>query len=198
MNSRTKTWFLSAIGAGVLLLSSAAFAAPSTENSEVNSATGQTRSQLVHTSASIAGIDTVERSVLLKMSDGSQNWVHVPDSVEGFDRLKTGDKVDVDYYQSLAISMAPSGTKPSMSTTQTGGVDLGSGIQAKELKFSAKVVSVDAAANTVTFKGPKGRVQTVNVQNAALQAKLASLKPGQVVQFDYTEAVAASIRPESK
>ena len=60
------------------------------------------------------------------------------------------------------------------------------------------MVSVDQAANTVTFKGPQGKIRTVNVEDAALQAKLATLKPGQVVQFDYTEAVAADIRPASK
>lgn len=56
-------------------------------------------------------------------------------------------------------------------------------------------MNVDQAAETVTFKGPKGRVSTVNVTDPALQAKLATLKPGQLVQFDYTEAVAADIRP---
>ena len=81
--------------------------------------------------------------------------------------------------------------------TQAGSSDLGAGIQSREFKISAKVVSVDPAANTVTFKGPKGRVRTVNVENPALQAKLPTLKPGQVVQFDYTEAVAADIKPAS-
>jgi cold shock CspA family protein len=199
MNSRTRTLpsVLTAIGAGVLLLSGAAFAAPSVDDSEVNSARGQTRSQLIHSSATITGIDNTDRSVLIKASDGSENWVHVPESVAGFDRLKMGDKVNVDYYQSLAISLAPSGTKPSMSATQAGAVDLGAGIQGREFRLSAKVVSVDQAADTVTFKGPKGRVRTVNVEDPALQSKLATLKPGQVVQFDYTEAVAADIRPAS-
>ena len=32
----------------------------------------------------------------------------------GFEHVKAGDKVDVDYYESMAISMAPTGTKPSM------------------------------------------------------------------------------------
>jgi hypothetical protein len=197
MNSRTKFSgpILSAVGAGVLLLSGAAFAAPGVDDAVVNTDKGQTRSQLIHTSASIIGIDNTDRSVLLKSSDGSQNWVHVPDSFAGFDRLKMGDKVDVDYYQSLAISLAPSGSKPSMSMTQAGERDLGAGVSGREFRLSAKVVSVDPAANTVTFKGPQGRVRTVNVEDAALQAKLGSLKPGQVVQFDYTEAVAADIRP---
>jgi hypothetical protein len=199
MNSRTKFsgLTLAALGAAVLLLSKAAIAAPSVDDSVVNTAKGQTRSQLIHTSASIIGIDNTDRSVLLKSSDGTQNWVHVPDSMAGFDRLKMGDKVDVDYYQSLAISLAPSGTKPSQSSTQAGERDLGAGVMGREFRISAKVVSVDPAANTVTFKGPQGRVRTVNVEDAALQSKLATLKPGQVVQFDYTEAVAADIRPSS-
>ncbi len=200
MNSRTKLLspVLTAIGAGVLLVSGAAFAAPAMENSEVNSASGQTRSQLIHSSASVESIDRTDRSVLLKTSDGTENWIHVPESVQAFDSLKVGDKVNVDYYQSLAVSMAPSGTKPSMTTSQAGAVDLGAGIQSREFKLSAKVVGVDTDANTVTFKGPKGRAMTVTVENAALRAKLPTLKPGQVVQFDYTEAVAADIRPASK
>ena len=199
MNSSTKLsrTILTAVGAGVLFFSGAAFAA-GVDDSVVNTPTGQTRSQLIHTSASIIGIDNTDRSVLLKASDGTQNWVHVPDSMAGFDRLKMGDKVDVDYYQSLAISLAPSGTKPSQSMSQAGERDLGAGVTGREFRLSAKVVSVDQAANTVTFKGPQGRIRTVNVEDAALQAKLATLKPGQVVQFDYTEAVAADIRPASK
>jgi len=95
MNSRSKLLIpiLTAIGAGVLFSSGVASAAPSMENSEVNSPTGQTRSQLIHSSATIAGIDSSDRSVLLKTSDGTENWVRVPDSVQGFDRLKVGDKV---------------------------------------------------------------------------------------------------------
>jgi hypothetical protein len=200
MNSRTKTLIstLTALGAGVLLWSGAALAAPGVETTEVNSAKGQTRSQLVHTSASIVGIDNTDRSVLLKMDDGSQSWVHVPESVNTFERVKMGDKVDVDFYRSMAISIAPAGTKPSMSATQVGAVDLAAGIRSREYNFSATVVSVDAAADTVTFKGPKGRIATVTVQSPALQAKLPTLKPGQVVQFDYTEAVAADLRPAAK
>jgi cold shock CspA family protein len=200
MNSRTRALpsILAAVGAGALLLSATAFAAPSVEDSEVNSAKGQTRSQLIHTSASIVGIDNIDRSVLLKTDEGAQTWVHVPDSVAGFDRLKMGDRVNVDFYQSLAISLAPSGSKPSMSATQAGAVEMGAGVKGRELRLSATVISVDPAAQTVTFKGPKGHISTVNVENPALQAKLPSLRPGQVVQFDYTEAVAADIRPASR
>jgi hypothetical protein len=74
-------------------------------------------------------------------------------------------------------------------------VDMGGGVRGREVTMTAEVVSVDPSANIVTFKGPKGNLRTVHVQNPTLQEKLPSLKPGQVVQFDYTQATAASIKP---
>jgi cold shock CspA family protein len=74
-------------------------------------------------------------------------------------------------------------------------VDVGGGIRGREVMISAEVVAVDPGANTVTFKGPHGNLRTVHVADSALQAKLPSLKPGQVVQFDYVQATAAAIRP---
>ena len=47
----------------------------------------------------------------------------------------------------------------------------------------------------VIFKGPKGNARVVNVQDPEMQTKLPSLKPGQVVQFIYIEAVAVSLQP---
>ena len=40
--------------------------------------------------------------------------------------------------------------------------------------------------------------RTVTVSDPALQKKLPNLKPGQVVQFTYSEQMAASIRPAAK
>ncbi|HXJ22054.1 MAG TPA: hypothetical protein VMT03_17660 [Polyangia bacterium] len=197
MQSPTSKWtaILAAVGVQAVLMGSAVLAAPAVEGSEVNTPTGQTRQEVTHASATVVEVDRPGRSALLKTDDGSETWVDVPDTVKAFDKLKAGDKVDVDYYQSFAVSFAPSGTKPSASETKAGAVDLGAGIKSRELRVSARVVSVDAAANVVTFKGPKGKLRTVHVENPALQSKLPTLKPGQVVQFDYTEAIAADIRP---
>jgi hypothetical protein len=189
---------LAGVGAELLLLGGVALAAPAVEATEMNSPKGQVTSELIHMSASITGIDHPARSVELKSDDGSLNWVHVPDSVKSFDKLKMGDRVDVDYYQSMAIALDPVGTKPSASEQEVGSVDHGAGIEGRELKMSAAVVSVDPQADLVTFKGPKGHIRTVHVKDPALQAKLPTLMPGRVVQFDYTEAIAADVRPAAK
>ena len=72
----------------------------------------------------------------------------------------------------------------------------GKGIMGKQTTVSAEVMDVDVANNKVTFKGPKGNARVVTVEDPDMQAKLPSLKPGQVVQFTYTEAVALAIQPK--
>ena len=72
----------------------------------------KTKTQLVHTAATVKSINKSDRSVVLKKDNGEEMTVEeVPQSVKGFENVKAGDKVDVDYYESLAISMAPAGTK---------------------------------------------------------------------------------------
>jgi hypothetical protein len=192
------TVVLAGAAAGFFSLAGVALAAPAGEVTEENTATGQTRTQLVHTTATVTGMNHSTREMTIKTQDGEETTVEVPPAVKQFDKVVTGDKIDLDFYRSMAISMAPSGTKPSMSEKKGRMVDVGGGLRGREVSLSAEVVSVDPSANTVTFKGPKGNIRTIHVENAANQAKLSSLKPGQVVQFDWVEAVAASIRPSEK
>jgi hypothetical protein len=145
----------------------------------------------------VTGIDRSNRTVGLQNAEGEKRTVKVPADVKAYDTLKVGDRIDIDYYEAIAVSMLPPGTKPSMSE-KTSGSRMGEGGTAtvgRETSISAEVTSVDAANNKVSFKGPKGQVRTVTVQDPTMQKKLPGLKPGQVVQFTYTEAVAASIRP---
>lgn len=201
MDNRVKKlnkWVLIAGMAGGALMTAAlgtASAAPTTETSETNTAKGQEVSQLTHITATVTAIDRSDRSLTLKGDDGRETTINVPTDVKAFDTLKTGQKVDIDYYESLAISLAPSGSKPSMSERRGRAVDMGGGVRGREVMVTAEVIGVDASTNVVTFKGPKGNLRTVKVDNPALQEKLQTLKPGQVVQFDYTQATAASIRP---
>jgi Cu/Ag efflux protein CusF len=160
-----------------------------------NAPTGSSAGELSHATAMVTGIDRSARTVTLKKEDGEVVTVDVPADVKAFDRLKVGDRIDIDFYESLAIQMLPPGSKPSASERQRRSMTTSGGTNVREMTVSAQVVSVDPAANKVTFKGPRGRLQTITVQDPQMQQKLPSLKPGQVVQFTYTDATAASIRP---
>lgn len=184
-------------GALVTAMLGTAGAAPTTTETSESSVPGGGREQsrLTHLTATITAIDRSDRSVSLKSEEGRETTINVPSDAKVFDTLKVGQKVDIDYYESLAVSLAPSGSKPGVSERHGRSVDMGGGVRGREVMVTAEVVSVDASANSVTFKGPKGNLRTVHVDNPTLQEKLPMLKPGQVVQFDYTQATAASIRP---
>jgi len=145
----------------------------------------------------VTGIDRSARTATLQNADGEKKTVKVPPEVKAYDTLKVGDRIDIDYQESIAVSLAPTGSKPTMTEKTVGGKMEGGGIAggAREMTMSAEVVSVDVPGSKVTFKGPKGQMRTVTVSDPQLQKKLPNLKPGQVVQFTYTEAMAASIRP---
>jgi hypothetical protein len=151
----------------------------------------------VHATVTVSSIDKANRKLTFKKSNGEKETIAVAPDVKAFDHLKVGDKIDVDYMESVALQMLPPGSKPTATERTARGGDMGMHGGAREVTASAEIISVDAAANKVTFKGPRG-VRTVEVQDPALQSKLPSLKPGQVVQLTYTEAIAASIQPASK
>jgi len=152
------------------------------------------RTETTHATVAVTAIDKSARKLTVKSSDGDKTEISVPADLKEFDKLKVGDKIDIDYSESIAMGMLPKGTKP----TATEGVGAVPGAAAREISVSAEVVKVDAEKNKVTFKGPKGKLKTVTVEDPELQARLPNLKPGQVLVFQYTEAVAASIQPAAK
>src|SRR5689334_13896242 len=87
------------------LLGTASAAPTTTETSESSMpGGGHEQSRLTHMTATVSAIDRSDRSVTLKAADGRETTINVPNDVKAFDTLKTGDKIDIDYYESLAVS----------------------------------------------------------------------------------------------
>jgi hypothetical protein len=179
---------VSAIGLGLMALA----------NSGTATAAPTTAARMMHESVVVTAIDRTARTATLQNSDGETRTVDVPTEMKSFDSLKVGDHVDIDYYESVALEVLPAGTKPTMSeSSAVKRMGQGVGAGSRQMTVSATVISVDPKNNLVTFKGPRGNVRTVAVENPEVQAKLPSLKVGQVIQITYNEAMAASIRPSA-
>jgi hypothetical protein len=177
-----------AVGLGLMAITRIAAAAPAVA--------GPTSSRMTHDSVSVVAIDRATRSVTLQNVDGATKVVQVPVNVTAFDTLKVGDHVEIDYTESMAVSILPPGSTPAMSEKVSGMKAHATGATGtRELTTSAEILSIDRVNNKVTIKGPKGDSRTVAVTDPAMQKRLASMKPGQVVQITYTEAMAAQIRP---
>jgi hypothetical protein len=142
-------------------------------------------------------VDRATRHVRLQNPDGEIRTVGVPPDLTAFDLLKPGAEVDVDYFDAIAVSVMPPDTKASVSENlNSGRTPAASGAGAsRTIMATVEVVGVDEVLNKVTFKGPKGSVQTVTAYDPAVQRKLTALHPGQKVQITYREAIAASIKP---
>ena len=65
----------------------------------------------------------------------------------------------------------------------------------RQVTAIAEVTAVDPAKSTITLKGPRGNVVTLDVQNPD-QFKV--VKKGDQVEVTYTEALALSVEPASK
>jgi len=198
-NQLTNGVFRGLIGGGALMLALSAAPAFAETGADQAGLPAQTKSATVHGSGTVTAIDKSSRTLTVKTDSGDTRSFQVSPDVKGFDKLKKGDTIDVDYTESVAIAILPRGSKLSASdksaTARTGAR---SGAAGDQVTISAEILSVDTNNNTVTLKGPKGQVETVDVQDPDNQAKLSSLKPGQVMQFTYTEAMAVSVTPSHK
>ena len=158
--------------------------------------TSKSVASITHEMGSVVAIDKTARTLTIKNAAGTKHTIDVPPEVAYFDKVKLGDRIAIDYHASMAVSMLPAGTKPSTSEqTAMMKTGKGAGVIGRQMQVSAEVVAVDAVNDTVTFKGPHGHLRTVAVQDPDMQQRLQTLKPGQVVQFTYTEATAAAIAP---
>jgi hypothetical protein len=164
---------------------------------QAQSALGPSTARRVHETVVVSAVDRTTRTVTLLNAEGESRTLGVPPDMKSFDTLKVGDHVDVDYYESIGLTLMPAGAKASMSETATGGRTAEPGVAAlgRQITATVEVVAVDEVMNKVTFKGPKGNVRTVTVYDPATQKKLTSLQPGQMVQITYREAIAAAIKP---
>jgi hypothetical protein len=194
-NGNTKIRIALGIAAGLLTCTLSLARARADEGSTAQRP-GHSMERTTHETMVVTGIDRSTRNVMLQNADGEKRTVQVPSDVKAYDTLKVGDRVDIDYYEAMAVSLAPPGSKPGM-TERTGSSRMSEGgrVAGRQTTVTAQVLNVDVPNNKVTFKGPQGNARTISVDDPALQKKLPNLKPGHMVQFVYTEAVAASIRP---
>jgi len=170
-------------------------AAAQTVQQAVSGGQGQiSAEQLVKVEAMVQSIDLSTREVGLKTEKGEEFAVTAGPEVRRLADLKVGDKVTMEYYESLTLALSKvEGEAPSLSQTdgelRSEPTELPGGIKTRQTTLVAKVTAVDIAASTVTLVGPKGRSVTLDV-DPAIAAKL---KAGDAVNATYTEALAVSV-----
>ncbi|HZR47854.1 MAG TPA: hypothetical protein VFA47_14180 [Candidatus Manganitrophaceae bacterium] len=148
--------------------------------------------------AEVKSIDKANRLVTLQAPDGQTRTIQVPEEARNFDQIKVGDKVTIDYLQTVAVSVRKAGEPKPPSARATVEVapkgEKPSGKVVKTHEITANVEAVDPAKHTVKLKGPEGNSQTFSVDP---QVQLDKINVGDKVDVQYTEAIALKVTSPS-
>jgi hypothetical protein len=155
--------------------------------------------QTTKMTATIKAIDKKSRAVTLTGPKGGNVTVFAGPEVTNFDRLKVGNKVEVEYAEALVIELKKGGGLPVGRTESTSVVKAEpgaapGGLGAREVKVVGDVIATDPATQHITLRGPK-RTIDVKVRDPE-QFKL--IAKGDQIEATYTEAVAVDVHPAAK
>jgi len=158
-----------------------------------------TAAQTIKLTATIAAIDAATRSITLKGAQGKEVTVTAGQEVKNFAQMKVGDQVNVAYIEALTLELKKGGGMAVARTEQAGmaGAKPGerpAGLVGRQVTIVADVVDVNAAAQTVTLRGPQRTVE-LKVRDPEQFKRVAK---GDQVEATYTEAVAVEVTPVAK
>ena len=148
-------------------------------------------------SAQVVGIDKAARTVTLKGPKGNSLDIVASDEVKNFDQIKLGDLVVARYVEALTLELKKTKAAAGDLVVQEEAAKAKPGERpavagARQVTAIADVTAVDPKKSTITLKGPRGDVVTLNVRNPD-QFKV--VKKGDQVEVTYTEALALSVEP---
>jgi len=151
-------------------------------------------------SAQVMAIDKATRTLTLKGPKGDSVDIVAGDEVKNFDQIKLGDFVVARYAQALSLELRKTRVAAGEPTVreEVGKAKAGERPAvggARQVTALADVTAVDPQKSTITLKGPRGNVVTLNVKNPD-QFKV--VKKGDQVEVTYTEALALSVEPAPK
>jgi hypothetical protein len=151
-------------------------------------------------SAQVVGLDKATRTVTLKGPKGNAVDIVAGDEVKNFDQIKLGDFVVARYMQALTLELrktkgaARDVTEREMAARAQPG-ERPAGVVGRQVTALADVIDVNPKNKTITLKGPRGNVVTLDVHN---QDHFKVVKKGDQVEVVYTEALALSVEPAPK
>jgi translation initiation factor IF-1 len=162
---------------------------------------GKATAVQMQATATVTAVDQATRMLTLKTTNGKELTTEVPPEVKNLKQIKVGDVVTVSYTMALAFRLNPAKAVPSEATTAVATAKPGekpAGVVGTVVTITARVEAIDLKENTVTFKGPRGKVRTVAVRDSTYKEMLKQLAVGDSVQVDYSEAVAITVKEGKK
>jgi len=148
----------------------------------------------ISATSKVTAVDAAKRTVTLTNEAGESNTYKLGKNVRNFDQIKVGDQVKATLLESVAVSVSKLGAVPDAGVRGVVAVapkgSMPGVVMAKTRQITAKIVSVDAQARTVTVEGPMGGKPTIKV---GPNVNLNELQPGDDVTLRVTDALAIRV-----
>ncbi len=155
----------------------------------------RTEAREVEIEARVERIDQKTRQVTLRGPEGNVRTFTASPEVRNLAQVRKGDTVRLTYRQALAVSLAKAGTdqpragEATVASRAEPGEKPAAGA-VRTVTVVAAITAIDRAKSQVTLKGPQGNTVDVIVRDPS---RLDQVKVGDLVQIDYTEALAVSV-----
>ena len=148
----------------------------------------------ISATSKVTAVDPAKRTVTLTNEAGETNTYQLGKNVRNFDQIKVGNQVKATLLESVAIDVNKSSGSPDASAGGLVAVApkgaMPGVVMAKTRQVSAKIVSVDPQARTVTVEGPMGGKPTIKV---GPKVNLSELQAGDNVTLRMTDALAIRV-----
>lgn len=165
-----------------------------------NKTTAVVLSTSAHAKATVVKINKKTRELTLRDEEGKEQVIVAGKEVRNFKQIKKGDVIEIEYHiaaasalkkiedtevagQATQVTRAPEGSKPGATVVQ---VSMG----------TAEVLDVDKDTRMLTVKGKRGNVVTIHIP--VEMTTFDSLKQGDRIAVEYTDAMAVSVKTPSK
>jgi hypothetical protein len=152
--------------------------------------------EVTHLTATVEAVDMKTRTVTLRGPRGNAVDLQAGPEVKNLAQVKVGDKVEVDYMESLGLALKRGENlrtrEETTSVTVPKGPQKPHGQIVRKVTMTASVLDLDQTNQTVRLQGPKGKVRDVKVKDPKV---LEDVKVGDTVQVTYIEGVAIRVKP---
>ena len=156
------------------------------------------KEETLEVSATVQEVHPEARLLVLNGPAGTSVIAAGPE-VQNFGQIKVGDTVKVTYKSALAARITKSKETPKTSVdaaavTAAPGEKPAAAV-GQTITTTVQIESVDTSFDTVSFKRPDGVVRTIAVESPEGKKFIRTLKKGDKVDVEYTEALAVSVVP---
>ena len=157
------------------------------------------KEETLEASATVDAIAADTRLLSITTPDGRKATLQAGPEIRNFDQIKVGDRIKVTYKSALAAAISKSKATPE-ETFDAGAVRAKEGAKpgaavGQTMTTTVVIESVDTSFDAVTFKRPDGFTRTIAVASPEGKKFIRTLKKGDKVDVEYTEALALTVEP---